>query len=58
MDASGQTVEERRELRLKQRNLKTLIIEQQAVREGSSRGDFGVAVRNERRSWRLLVRRG
>eukprot|EP00903_Cladosiphon_okamuranus_P006796 g6624.t1 len=30
MDASGQTVEERRQLRLKQRNLKNLIIEQQS----------------------------
>ena len=34
MDASGQTVEERRQLRLEQRNLKNLIIEQQAVRGG------------------------
>lgn len=32
MDASGQTVEERRQLRLEQRNLKNQIIEQQAVR--------------------------
>lgn len=31
MDESGQTNEERRELRLKQRTLKNKIIEQQAV---------------------------
>lgn len=34
MDASGQTVEERRQLRLEQRNLRSVIIEQQAVRAG------------------------
>lgn len=41
MDASGQTVEERRQLRLEQRNLKNLIIEQQAVSEWGGREGGG-----------------